>query len=347
MLSGVRSSGRLVRVVLAACCGAIVLSNQDASAVEAWLTARGSRRCSVERHELAARIEHSVVGERNPALAVDVQLWDAAQGTAAVVRLTQRAQIVGVKRLVAPSCAETLDAVSAIAALALSSAPPATARSEPETQPAQEMRLESETQAESSTTPASEILAPEVDQGVLAQPAPVTRSSPSTRRWRVLMAIGADVGTLPEPTATVGAGVVTRAGQAELRALAWYGVPSSREEASQRAGEPSTVASTRADFGAASLDYCQSLEGWQWLAPCGGLSAHLTRRSSLEERPDAPRDLEERWAWSAGIAVGAALVYRDVPWQPQLELGAQLPVIGTAADALPGFRAALGAALPF
>jgi hypothetical protein len=40
-------------------------------------------------------------------------------------------------------------------------------------------------------------------------------------------------------------------------------------------------------------------------------------------------------------------VYRDVSWRPQLELFAQLPGIGTAADAPLGFRAALGAALPF
>jgi hypothetical protein len=347
----VSSGWRSVRVLFVACGAATVLANHDASAAEAWLTARGSRRCAVERHELAARIEQSVVGVRNPALAVEVQLWDAAEGTAAVVRLTQGARIIGVKRLVAPSCSETLDAVGAVAALALSSEPAATPRSEPETQPAtsaREIRLEPETQAAPrSTAPVFEVPASELDQGTLVRPAPISGNSPGASRWRMLMALGADVGTLPAPTATVGAGVVASVGDAELRGLAWYGVPSSREEVSQRTGEPSRVTSTRADFGAASLDYCQSLQGWRWLALCGGLSAHLTRLSSLEERVDATRELEERWAWSTGISLGVALVYRDVPWQPQLEVAAQLPVIGTAADASPGFRAALGAALPF
>jgi hypothetical protein len=347
MISRVSSSWRLVRALCAACWAATVLSNHDASAAEAWLTAKGSRRCAVERHGLAARIEQSVIGVRNPALAVEVQLWDAAEGTAAVVRLTQGGQIVGLKRLVAPSCAETLDAVGAVVALALSSEPAATPRSEVETRPVQserELRIEPGTPvAPGSAAQSFEVPGPEVDRGT----SPAPRNSPRDSRWRVLMALGADVGTLPEPTATVGAGVVASVGDAEFRALAWYGVPSSREEVSQPTGEPSRVASTRADFGAASLDYCQSLQGWRWLALCGGLSAHLTRLSSIEGSVDAPRDAEERWAWSTGVAVGTTLVYRDVPWQPQLELGAQLPIIGTAADASLGLRAALGAALPF
>ena len=345
----VSSSWRSVRVIFATCWAAAVLSTGDASAAEVWLTATGSRRCSVEGHGLAARIEQSVIGVRNPALAVEVQLWDAAEGTAAVVRLRQGVRLVGMKRLVAPSCAETLDAVGAVVALALSSEPVATPQTEGETRAAsseRELRLEPETQAAPrGPAPAFDVPAPEVDRGGLARPA--LRISPGMSRWRVLMALGADVGTLPEPTATVGAGIVASIGDAELRALAWYGVPSIREEVLQRMGEPISVASTRADFGAASLDYCQSLRGWRWLALCAGLSAHLTRLSSLEERIDAPRDPEERWVWSTGVAVGATLVYRDVPWQPQFELGAQLPLIGTAADASLGFRAALGAALPF
>jgi hypothetical protein len=347
----VSSSWWSVRVLFATCGAAAVLSTGDAGAAEAWLTATGSRRCSVERQGLAARVEQLVIGVRNPALAVEVQLSDAAEGTAAVVRLRQGVQLVGVKRLVAPSCAETLDAVGAVVALALSSEPAATPQTEPETRAAQgerELRLEPETHAAPrSSAPAFEVSAPEVDRGSLVRPASITHVSPGMSRWRVLMTLGADVGTLPEPTGTLGAGVVASIGDAELRALAWYGVPSFREEVSQRTGEPSSVASTRADFAAASLDYCQSLRAGRWLSLCGGVSAHLTRLSSLEERIDAPRDPEERWAWSTGVAVGATLVYRNVPWQPQLELGAQLPVIGTAADASLGFRAALGAALPF
>jgi hypothetical protein len=85
-----------------------------------------------------------------------------------------------------------------------------------------------------------------------------------------------------------------------------------------------------------------------WWSLCAGLEARVARRSRLEAGPDLARTEREQLAPSAAARAGLALVDRDLAWQPRLELGAQLPVVGTSADTRwIGFRASFGAALPF
>jgi len=66
----------------------------------------------------------------------------------------------------------------------------------------------------------------------------------------------------PEATVAVGAGAAVRIGSGELRAIGWYGVPSTREEVS------AIVESTRSDFAAAGSDYCHGIDAERWVALC-------------------------------------------------------------------------------
>ena len=309
----------------------------DAGAAESWLSLDGGAGCSVDREALALRVLDGLVGERAPGLSVFVSLTARRGSVAASVRVARGSRELGQTRLVAPSCDEAIDAVVAVAALAVGAAPALG--------PAPVSTSSSSTPEPSPPEPslaAPSLAAPpraEADRDVASQP------RVEDTRFHLLLAAGADQGVLSSTTAIVGAGAALDHGEhAEWRALLWYGLPSSDEQDDTGVG----LASRRSDFAAASLDYCRRLTAAGWWSLCGGLEARVARLSRVEDTPDLARIEREQLAPSGAARAGLALVQRELAWQPRLELGAQVPVVGTSADAgWLGFRASFGAALPF
>ena len=314
----------------ASCLLALLLLSHEARATEGWLTFTGSASCSASPEELASRILELAIGSHDPKLRVEIDMLDGTEDTAAMIRLTLGSRRIGSKKLVAATCEEALDAALAVVALALSSEPRATGTAEaaaPVTAPA--------SGAADTTSPAAGL--PEGDRSV--EPG---EPRPGTDTWRLLFAGGVEHGTLAEPTVVVGAGAAASIGRGELRAIGWYGLPSSREEVS------AVFESTRSDFAAAALDYCGGIDRERWLGLCGGLEAGLTRLSRVRQAPNQPRTEQEDIGPSLGVVMGLSLAYRDSPLMPRLDLSARLPLVGRLAEApAVGFRAALGAGMPF
>src|SRR5919199_1633376 len=99
---------------------AVLLCTGAAHAQQPWLTFRGSASCSPAAHELAPQILAAVFGPRNPSLAVEITIVDGAYARADV-RVVRGSALIGSKTIAARTCHEALDAVIAVAALALSS----------------------------------------------------------------------------------------------------------------------------------------------------------------------------------------------------------------------------------
>jgi hypothetical protein len=308
----------------------LLLLPRMARADEPWLVVRAGPWCSGQSEALAARIGAAIAGARNDALNVVVS-FEPGPPARAVVQLMLGARLLGSKTLEVSSCDEALDAVAAVASLALSSLADA------QSAPAETALAGVETKE--ITAPARESASTAHVRRIDAGPAP----GPNARvhRWRLLAGLGIDLGTLARPTPLVAGGAALALGRAELRAIGRYGVPSTTEEASVE------LERLRADFGAAALDACWGLDRARWLSACGGLELSLTRSVQTRQVPGQPPSRAKRVEPAFGPLAGLLLVLRDVPGQPQLELSAQLPLAGAGKAPAPGFRAALGGGLLF
>jgi hypothetical protein len=317
-------------------------------AAHSWLSVRGTGACASSTESLGARILSAVIGTPKPGLRVEVQFGEGA-ATSARVRLLQGSRSIGRKKLAAPSCEELRDAVVAVVALALSSeppearpplaqreqsvAPPAETRRPLEPAPAAAPRLERSSAALASERPPA--------RGIEDVPARGA-AHPLLRDWRLSLGLGADEGTLSESTAVVRAEAAARLPQGELRAVVWYGLPSVREL------ETDHFERVRADFAALSVDYCLGIDAGRWLSSCAGLEVAVRRYSELSQAAERERIERERLDPGASARLGLAFMYRDASLQPQLDLSAQLPLVGGLAGApTPGVRATFGAALQF
>jgi hypothetical protein len=335
----------------------------SAGAAEPWLTVDAGARCSVGREALAARVLDALVGERAAGLSVHVALDAQGGSVAASVRVARGARELGQTRLVAPSCGEAIDAVVAVAALAVGAAPSVAPRSAPTPRPSsstsapassgepapesssREPAPESSSREPASPEPSRETASPEPASPAETDRGATPESTAIGRRFRVVFAAGADQGVLSSATAVVGAGAALGLGeQAEWRALLWYGLPASDEREDSGVG----LEKRRSDFAAASLDYCRRMTAAGWWSLCGGFEARVARLARVEDAPDLARIEREQLAASGAARAGLGVVYRELAWQPRLELGAQVPVVGTSADTgWVGFRASLGGSLPF
>jgi hypothetical protein len=326
---GYSSGMRAARPWLGICAAAVVLAAPRLFAAEPWLTVSGSHACPSDSAELAPRIERQIAGAHNSELRVDVELRDEGRNTKARIRLFQRSESTS-KTLLAADCDEALEAVATVVALALSSESEETPEGdEPVSAPESALRDESTPKAASAAAEAAR------DRGVTRGPAPR-----SALLWQVHGAAGLDVGTLAEPTAIVGAGLSAASGPAEMRATAWYGLPSSREEAS------GTFERTRGEFAAVAADYCRGLDRERWLRVCAGVEGRLAWLAHLEVASDNARRDRSRVVPGMGASAGAAFVYRSAALRPELAISAQMPVLGAADRAeTPIFRALLGGEL--
>ncbi len=309
----------------ALCIAGLVLPRRSA-AEEPWLDVEGGAHCSATAAELAASIRSQVAGEPNPALRVKVTLSNAGRGatsgaspTLARIEVAIGAQSVGVKRLEAATCAEALEGVVAVVALALSSE-----------------ALGHDASAPVSATP--EVAAHAVDDAGQRSHDVAARADDVS----LLLLVAADRGTLVEPTVVVGAGAALRLNAGELRSALWYALPSVREEVSTGLERTST------DYLAVALGYCRGFDAGEWLSGCSGLELGLARHARELEAPDEPRTERERSTPRLAASLGLTLAYRDAPLQPALDLSAQFPLLGGLSEAASfGLRAGLSAGIHF
>lgn len=313
-----------------ACWAALSLGAPEAGAAEPWLRATSTGTCSVTTEVLAERIREATLGTPDPDLQVEVAISGGVR-TKALVRLSRDSRSIGTKQLEATTCGEAVDAVTAVVALALSSTsnsagPLPASPVPPISGSASDSSALSEAPREAAFSPADGLF----DLGR------------ALRRWRLLLGVGADRGSLSDATFVVRAGAAARVGAGELRGVATYGVAHVREEVSD------ITRRERADFGAAAIDYCHGLEPARWVSVCAGLELLVRRHARAEQGPEQRRIEAERYEPSPSVLGGLALVYRDATVQPGLDLTAQRPLLGALADgpAL-GFRAAFGVALQF
>jgi hypothetical protein len=320
---------------------AVGMGAADLGAAEPWLRVHDSEHCSVPASALAASILEATLGTPDRLFAVDVSISDGPPTTARV-RLALGSRGIGVKELEAPTCAEVLDAITTVVALALSSESDARELGAPP---------EDSTSREASASPggAASLGDAASPESTRRAPAPIADALAAhdelgrdTRGWRLLLGVGADRGSLSEPTAVVQAGAAASLGRGEVRALVSYGVPTVREEVSD------VFSSVHADFGALALDYCRALDAERWVSACAGLELGLRRYSRVEQAAEEARIERERFEASTSVLAGLAFVYRDATVQPRLDVMSGRALLGAPAEApLLGFRAALGAAVQF
>jgi len=292
----------------------------SAGAAEPRLQLAAGSACPVDSALLDQRITGALIGTPEPDLHVELSITSAP--LTARLTLLRGARALGSKEIAAASCDEALDAVIAVAALALSAPQPAPLEVESNYQPSDPIEY-----------------APEPPRAELAD---AIVAQPDAARWRWLAGAGADHGSLAESTLVLRVGAGMALGPGELRALAWYGVPSIREEIGD------ALERTQSDFGAMALDYCLHLTGSGWLAACGGIEAGARRFTRLERGANQERSEAERIDGTLAAAAGLALSYRGGFVQPALDVLALAPVVGGIPGTDPfGFRAVFGAALPF
>jgi hypothetical protein len=273
-------------------------------------------------------VASAVIGEPDPQLRAAIVLQDSPHGTNATLSLSRSNQRLGQRQLVAASCDEALDAVVAVVALALSSAP---STLEPPSSPRPEPRRLTE------ATPAAfaRELAPLVDRGTSRY------EETGAGQRALLLSTGADLSG-GAALLSVGAELRTEAGawRAQLR----YGLPSTRDE---EEAEPLHSLRARSERAAAALDYCHDAGTAHWLALCAGLELGAVRHWQAES-VDGEARRERRWlAPYLAAALGSRLSYRGWRWQPGMELSMALPVLDAGEGRRVGLRAQAGVAVPF
>lgn len=316
----------------------------EARAAESpWLDVEGDVACLPTVAELRERIASAVVGARNTELAVQVKWLEEEHQTVAIVRLLAGMRVSGEKRLETPTCEQTLDAVVAVVALALSS---------DSTEPAKlgreaslngvlangELPQASRLDVEPASTPlrwqASTL--PELDRGVQER-------AEQDSAFDAFGAAGVDRGTFGEAGGLVGAGGGWVQGRAQLRSALWYGLTRRKEEVTDE-----TYYRENADFGALTLDYCHGIDAGRWLSACGGLEVGWVRLERLERKASGLGVEHFRSSPSLAPSVGTLMALRSGPIHPELSLFALFPVFGRAPEAeLLAMRATLGASVPF
>lgn len=325
------------RLAVSALCVVFLARSGPAAAVQPALALASSPRCSVAPGALAARVGDAVVGEANAELRVEVELADGARATSASVRLLRGEREIGRRRVVGESCAEALEAVVAIVALALSSTHGASSEGEGESAGEAERHAAAPRTARSHSiglyetgpdaTQPSAAMARAATTGAREPMGTLATSGPSARRAPVLTVLtAADVGRRGV-TARVGIGGALPLERGEWRARMWYGLPSFEAEED---GAPLRSVETRTELWSAGADHCRHLDTAGWLALCGGLELGALRERRRDGSPGAARTERERFAPFLDAALGSTFTYPGGRWEPGLEVTARLPVLGAA-----------------
>jgi hypothetical protein len=321
--------GKRIRVGI---CASLLLTTAfvaEARAEADWLETRVHGECSPAPDELAERIARAVAGGRNPSLRLELELERDSQPHArARLRLWRDMRQMGEKQLEAASCAELLEGVVAVAALALSSERSEEAEPAPTGEPNTPLTPTVQTPPRSARA-----------TNVRPDRRPQLAAPEQAGQWRVWLAAGLDLASTAQVTPLVSAGTARSFGRVELRLLGRYGLPSTETEVE------ADLRSLRSEYGAALLDTCLGIDRRSWLSACAGLELRLRHVRRVLQSEGGSRTESSRLEASFGPSAALSLVLRSVAAQPQLELAAQLPLVG-APSAL-AFRAAVGAGVPF
>ena len=311
-----------------------LVAGRGTGAEERWLTIDDQSFCSAVAPSLGQRIEAAVAGKTRRELSVNIVLIAEAEATVALIELRAGSRLVGSKRLVAPSCSEALDAVVAVAALALSSpsevTEPAPAESSP---PELQHRALHMAQAPRQA----------------AQPLVLDRAprADGARERALWLSGGLERGTFDDPMAFFGIGTAYGYGAGEFRGAIWYGVASRSEHVTAEEGQPSQSLSESSDHAAVNFDYCYPVDRGRWLGACAGLELGMAWRSRTQTHDGGHSTHSTSWEPTLGPSFGGLLAIRGAPLQPELSLSAKWLAIGGQESSRLALRAAVGAAVPF
>jgi hypothetical protein len=140
---------------------------------------------------------------------------------------------------------------------------------------------------------------------------------------RASVAVGADQGTLRQPTAIVSAGVSRSLSAVEVRGLVRYGLPTSSETV-----ETELTESVQSDFGALDLAACYGAGASFRASACAGAEAgavRTVRRLDTREGTDVDEDaVTPRLSGT----LGALFSHRGGIVEPEVELEAVAAVVG-------------------
>lgn len=338
---GVTSS--LARRGLLLSSGALLVSSwvTCVRAAESRVRLVPSAQCSPSLHSFERAVAGSVVGETDPELVVEVAFIDQPQGTEARVSIASEL-VEAERRVVARSCEEAIDASVAIAALALSSAPPDGRLRDGDAarawrDPAVARESDSPMTSAAAANPTSVALG--VTPRELDVAAPTT--DPAAAHG-VSLAAGVDHGVMRGTIGVIEVGAKARLPIGELRVTGRYG---GGVEVEQMAAE--RYSRRAADFGAAAVSYCYGVGQHVSIHGCGGLELGVEHRLWAREEPTSSASGEE-FLPSLRSTLGLVTSFGGSSVRPEAAVWGSLLSAGGSDEAeVLALRATIGAAMSF
>jgi hypothetical protein len=286
--------------------------------------------CATSARELEPRLEKAL-GHRARSLVASVSIDGEGAAYRVTIATGDASSSAETTVLVAPTCEEAVDATVEVLALAFSAesqTPEAPARAAPA--------------VEEEDAPLVEQMAParpRVDDGAASTKGGSSANEPVTR---AAFTMGADVGTLPQPTATLGVGVSRSLSELELAALVRYGLPVVEETV-----ETGLVETDRRDFGALELRACYGAGTAIHVAACAGAEVFAVRVTRSSKTDDVDVDEDVLSPGLAGTLV-AHLSHRAGIVEPEVEIGGAALALGRDESAPRlALRVAAGASIEF
>jgi hypothetical protein len=244
----------------------------------------------------------------------------------------------GTTVLVAPTCDEAVDAAVEVLALAFSG----DARTSGAPDESVTASTPTKTSPEPEHAPLVEWVAParpRVDDGASSAN---RASSPDEPVTRAALTMGADMGTLPQPTATLGVGLSRSFSAIQLAALVRYGLPIVNETV-----ETGLVQTDRRDFGTLELRACYGAGKALHVAACAGAEAGAVRVTQSSQADEEDVDEDAVSPRLAGTLV-AHLSHRAGIIEPEVEIGGAAAALGRDENApWLALRVAAGASIEF
>jgi hypothetical protein len=321
--------------------GAVVARAQP----EAWIEIEAPRSCERAAAGLRERAREALLGQPIAELRARVRIGREDGAYRATVETLSGATLRGSKQISAPTCAEVVEAVVVVLALALSEQqwPADDARHEPsEAGPA--------AHSEVATAQADSVDA-RLEHSAAARPddqeeldEPRDAGEPRGERLRISLRAGVDSGTLPVRTALVGMGLGYALGPLELQALLGFGLPYVEETVTDEGASERL----RGDFGVLDLGACYGL-GARWrLSACAAGELGVVRSARVLRADAAPDVLTRRVAARLAGVLTARLAYRAHRVQPELEVsGVGVALSGPDGAAPLAMRVGVGLGLQF
>lgn len=299
------------------------LAAEPASRALNWLVLEGA--CDASAADVARRVDAMLIGSRPPDARAWMNIEALAEGYRVTLRASRGAADLGVKRLLAPSCDDVVDAAVLVLSLALT-----------------ELAAEVAPTVTTPTEPEPELAFAGPAVAVERDEAPRAAEEISHGHGRRLgMLVGVDTGTLEVPTAYVGAAVAVPVAAWELLGALRYGLPSEHESV-----ETTTSEQVRRDFGALELSLCRGLGAVWRFSLCAGGEFGVVRVQQNRREGELEIDNDEDRARVAGVA-SARLGRRTGMFAPELEFTAAAAPFGPDVAPVLSLRLGAGVAVQF